>query len=138
MYPITLPSLIRLYNTEFEPSAFIGSSRPESWWSSNIKRLSQQDRTQQRWSSAHCVSFFSPPSVSFVNPLRCPLSLPLNSCILLFMLSISVYLPRCTPLSSPPFLSSMSHHGASRDSLCHSAKSPHPAQQFPSRCCFLP
>lgn len=61
MYPITLPSLIGLYNTEFEPSAFIGSSRPESWWSSNIKRLSQQDRTQQRWSSAHCVSFFLLP-----------------------------------------------------------------------------
>lgn len=52
-------------------------------------------------------------------------------------LSITVYLPQCIALFSL-FPCSMSHNGASGDLLCHSAKSPHPAQQFPSRCCVLP
>lgn len=70
---------------------------------------------------------------SFVKLLLCP-----HSLTHVVALSISVYLPQCIAPSFPLFLCSKSHNGVSGDLLCQSAKSPHPAQQLPSRCCFLP
>ncbi len=83
-------------------AAFLASSSPESHWSRNIQRLSQQDQDETQ----HTVFFFPTPPVSLVNLVLCLVSFPLNSCFLLFMQLASPYLSISHTASPSLFLPS--------------------------------